>query len=115
MPLLTVQIDAIAEQLLARKTAENDFTISVEAGEHGRLTVGRIMLVARSSGRVAWFWTITGPAAPEAGIGLVGEADDLDGAKAALRAAFDRLLHWAAMARDGELGWHVGAERIGGG
>ena len=115
MSLLTVPIDALADQLLARKTAENDFSIIVEAGEHGRLTVGRIMLVARASGRVAWFWTITGPAEPDAGVALVGEAEDLDGAKAALRQAFDRLLHWASMARDGELGWHVGAERVGGG
>jgi hypothetical protein len=114
MPLLPISIDAISDHLLARKTAENDFTIIVEAGEHGRLTVGRIMLVARASGRAAWFWTITGPAAPGAGVGLAGEADDLDGAKSALRSAFDRLLHWASMARDGELGWHIGADRVGG-
>jgi hypothetical protein len=110
MPLLTIPIDAISDQLLARKTTENDYTIIVEAGEHGRLTVGRIMLVARASGRVAWFWTITGPAAPNSGVGLVGEAEDLDGAKAALRQAFDRLQYWAAMARHGELHWHLADE-----
>lgn len=55
MPHLPISIDAISDHLLARKTAENGFTIIVEAGEHGRLTVGRIMLVARASGRAAWF------------------------------------------------------------
>jgi hypothetical protein len=114
MPLHVISIDAISDQLLARKTAEGDYTIIVEAGEHGRLTVGRIMMVARASGRGAWFWTITGPAAPEAGVGLAGEADDLDGAKAALRAAFDRILKRASMVQNCELGWHVGAERVGG-
>ena len=114
IPLRTISIDAISDQLLARKTTEGDYTIIVEAGEHGRLTVGRIMLVARSSGRVAWFWTITGPAAPDAGVGLAGEADNLDAAKAALRSAFDRILYWASMAKNGELGWHVGAERVRG-
>jgi hypothetical protein len=108
MPLLTVAIDSLSDDLLARKTADDDYTISIDAGAHGRLTVGRIMRVARASGRVAFFWTITGPAAPEAGIGLVGEADNLEDAKAALRQAFDRVLHWAAMRKDGELAWHGG-------
>ena len=77
MPLLTIPIDAISDQLLACSTAENDYIVMVEAGEHGRLTVGRIMMVARSSGRTAWFCTITGPAAPDAGVALVGAAEDL--------------------------------------
>ena len=75
MPLLTIPIDALSEQLLARRTAVDDYTVAVEAGEHGRLTVRRIRLVARSSGRTAWFWTITGTAAPDVGVGLVGEAE----------------------------------------
>ena len=107
MPLLTIPIDALAEQLLARRTGSDDYSISVEAGEHGRLPVGRIMLVARASGRTAWIWTITGPATPDAGIELAGEAEDLEAAKAALRGAFDRLLYWSSMAKDGELRWHT--------
>jgi hypothetical protein len=75
-------------------------------------TAGRIMLVARSSGRSPFLWTITGPAAPASGVALNGEADSLEQAKAEFRAAFDRLLHWAAMSRDVELQWHTGAPRV---
>lgn len=112
MPLLRIPVDAFADQLLARRIASDDYSVAVEAGEHGRLSVGRIMRVARSSGRTAWFWTITGPAAPDAGVGLAGEEADLDAAKAALRAAFDRLLHWAADRKGGLLAWHGGSERV---
>ncbi len=112
MPALSVA--ALSDQLLLRRTAPGDYAVLVEAGEHGRLTVGRIMRVNRASGRTAYFWTITGPAAPEAQVGLVGEEDDLDAAKAAFRRAFDSLLYWAALKKDGELPWHVGAERVGG-
>jgi hypothetical protein len=58
-----IPVDELADQLLARCTAVDDYDVSVEAGEHGRLMVGRIMLVARASGRTTWFWTVTGPAA----------------------------------------------------
>lgn len=73
MSLLTIQIDALAEQLLLRRTGEHDNAVEIEGGEHGRLTAGRIMRVSRASGRTCWFWTITGPAAPDAGIALSGE------------------------------------------
>ena len=114
MSHLIIQIDALAEQLLLRRNGEHDYAVEIEAGEHGRLAAGRILQVSRASGRVAWFWTITGPAAPDAGIALAGEAEDLESAKVDFRAAFDRLLYWAAMSRDGELGWHVPAQRVGG-
>jgi hypothetical protein len=111
MPLLAFPTAALAGPLLLRKQGSDDYGADLEVNGK-RLVVGRIMRVARSSGRVAWFWTVTGPAAGDAGIGLVGETEDLDTAKAAVRQAFDRLLHWADMAKDGELGWHVGAERV---
>jgi hypothetical protein len=106
MPPLPITDDDLSDQLLARKAGTDDYSISVQATGGRRLPVGRIMLVARASGRVAWFWTITGPAAPDAGIELAGEAQTLDEAKTDLRQAFDRLLCWAAMARSGELRWY---------
>lgn len=50
----------------------DDFTVAIDAGSHGRRAVGRIMRVQRATGsdRGAWFWSITGPAAPTAGIAL---------------------------------------------
>ena len=72
------------------------------------------MRVQRASGHTAWFWTVTGPAEPQAGVGLTGEADDLEAAKVEIRKAFDALLYWCAMRRDGEIRWHVPAERTTG-
>lgn len=46
---------------------------------------------------------ITGHTAPDTGIGLAGEAESLDEAKA----AFHRLIDWAARAEDGDLPWQV--------
>jgi hypothetical protein len=109
MPPYPIKIDALASQLLLRSQGDNDFGVLLEAGEHGRLTVGRIMRVSRASGRIAWFWTVTGPAEPDANVGLVGEAEDLDAAKVEIRKAFDSLLYWCNMRRDGEIRWHVPA------
>ena len=114
MSLVIVHIDALAEQLLLRRRGEDDYAVEVEAGEHGRLTVGRVMRVARATGRTCWFWTITGPAAPDAGYATAGEAEDLDAAKADFRRAFDRLLYWAGMVREGELPWNTPAQRVSG-
>jgi hypothetical protein len=50
-----IPIDALTSQLLLRSQGDNDFGVHVEAGEHGRLAVGRIMQVSRASGRIAWF------------------------------------------------------------
>jgi len=50
------------------------------------------MKVARSSGRLAYFWTITGPAAPDSGVSLSGEAESLPAAQTALREAWERIL-----------------------
>jgi hypothetical protein len=113
MPLLLIPIDSLSEQLLARRTGADDYSIHVEAGEHGRLPVGRIMRVARASGRTAFFWTVTGPAVPDAGIALAGEEADLDVAKVAFRQAFDRLLYWAAEHKSGLLPWH-GMDKVQG-
>jgi hypothetical protein len=107
MPPYPIQIDAFASQLLLRSQGDNDFGVHVEAGEHGRLTVGRIMRVSRASGRIAWFWTVTGPAGPDAGVGFAGEAEDLDAAKVEFRRAFDSVLYWCASNRGGEIRWNV--------
>lgn len=107
MPPHSIQIDALASQLLLRSQGDNDFGVHVEADEHGRLAVGRIMRVSRASGRIAWFWTVTGPAEPDAGIGLVGEAEDLDTAKVEFRKAFDAVLYWCASNRGGKIRWNV--------
>ena len=107
MPPHPIKIDDFASQLLLRSQGDNDFGVHVEAGEHGRLTVGRIMRVSRASGRIAWLWTVTGPAEPDAGVGLVGEAEDLDTAKVEFSRAFDAVLYWCVSNRGGEIRWHV--------
>lgn len=71
------------------------------------------MKVARSSGREAWFWSITGPVGAGSGIRLVGETEALKDAKAAFRETFERLKYWAGMSRNGEISGHVGAKRVG--
>lgn len=68
-----------------------------EDGEHGKPTVGRIIPVARASGRQACFWTIIGPAAPDAGIGLADEADGLEDLKTVFGGVFYQLLYRASM------------------
>jgi hypothetical protein len=50
MPLLIIQIDALSEQLLARRTAPDGYAVEVDAGEHGRLVAGRIMRMQRATG-----------------------------------------------------------------
>ena len=94
MPLLSIPVTALAGPLLNRRTAADDFTIEIDAGEHGHRSVGRIMVVIHATGsdRGAWFWTITVPAAPEAGITLSGDIGSLEEARLAFRAAFDRLI-----------------------
>jgi len=72
------------------------------------------MQVQRASGSTAWFWTVKGPAELEAGTGLAGEAEDLEAAKVEIRKAFDSLLYWCAMRQDGEVRWHVPAEKTAG-
>lgn len=110
MPLLTLHVAALTGPLLLRRHAESDFTVEIEAAGHGRLTVGRIMAVARSGGSSRWMWTITGPAAPDCGLGLSGDAESRKEAQEAFRLAWDALLAWGG----GRLGWQIGAERVGG-
>jgi hypothetical protein len=103
--MLTLPTSALTRPLLLRRTAATDFTVEIDAGEHGRLTVGRIMRVARAAGRAAWFWTLTGPAAPGALVALSGEAATREEAMTAFRGAWESVLAWAA-AGDGRLRWH---------
>jgi hypothetical protein len=112
MPLLAIPITDLTGPLLPRQHAAHDHTIEIDASGR-RLTVGRIMRVNRGSSREAWFWTITGPAPPEAGVALSGDAGSLEEARLAFRAAIDRLIAWAASTPTAALPWHVGAERVG--
>jgi hypothetical protein len=93
-PLLAIPVADLTGALLPRQHAAHDHTIEIDAGSHGRRSVGRIMVVSRATGsdRGAWFWTITGPAAPDAGVALSGDAGSLEEARLAFRAAFDRLI-----------------------
>lgn len=115
MPLLAIPVADLTGPLLPRQhgTAD-DFTIEIDAGSHGRRSVGRIMVVSRATGsdRGAWFWSIVGPAAPEAGVALSGDAGSLAEGRLAFRAAFDRLIAWAASTPSAALPWHVPAERV---
>jgi hypothetical protein len=103
-----IPVDALSGQpLLLKQIGANDYSIYVEA-DGRRLSAGRIMAVQRPDLRQAWLWTITGPAVPDSRLPIDGEAVSLEDAKAAFRAAFDLLLYWASMARDGELPWLTG-------
>lgn len=91
MPLLTITDADLQGPLLARQYDDaDDFTIEIDAGEHGRRTVGRIMRVQRASGtdRGAWFWTMTGPTVPSAGVALFGDAGSLAEARQEFRGAW---------------------------
>jgi hypothetical protein len=110
MPPHPIPVADLRRPLLLRRRdnpAGDDFAVEIDAGQHGRLVVGRIMSAARPGNATAFLWTVTGPAEPEAPVALSGDADDLPAARAAFRAAFDALLLWASMERQGELRWLV--------
>jgi hypothetical protein len=79
--------------------------VLLKAGDLSTLLVGRIMSVARPNNETAYFWTLKGPACPDAPVARDGDTRDLQTARAAFRTAFDSLLTWAVMARDGEVRW----------
>ncbi len=67
----------------------------------------------RSPGQTGWGpHGDQGASAPR--IGLAGEAEDLEAAKVEFRKGFDALLYWCAMRRDGEVRWHIPAEKTAG-
>lgn len=72
------------------RSADDDYRVTI-AGH----TAGRIFRTMRGSHRCIWFWTVTGPYLPGARLTGSGDADDLQGAKIAFRAAFDSWLAWA--------------------
>ena len=103
MSYLHVSTTALAGPLLLRRSTDSDFTVEIAAGEIGRLAAGRILMVARSGGVSRWLWSLTAPAAPDAGIGLHGEAETLPEAQEAFRLAFDQVLAWAAAEPGGKV------------
>lgn len=64
------------------------------------------MLLARSSCRRAFFWTVMGPVAPTADVQLTGEDETQPDTHTSLRRAIDRLLTWAARDEGGMLPQH---------
>ncbi len=113
MLLLTLPAAALAGPLLLRRQGVDDYAVEIEAAGHGRLTVGRLMAVARGFSRRAWLWTVTGPAAPGALVALSGDAESREEAMTAFRAAWDGVRAWAAAERPGgRLQWHVPAGRV---
>lgn len=78
------------QPLILKRHAEGDYAVIVRD-----MVAGRIMAQDRSGGRRIWFWTVTGPYLPDQLQPSNGEADSLDGARAAFRAKFDRWLAWA--------------------
>jgi hypothetical protein len=84
-PLLTIPVSALAGPLLLRKQGPDGCSVEFDANGQ-RLVVGRIMAVSRGSMRQAWFWTITGSAAPGALVALSGDAESREEARAGFRA-----------------------------
>ena len=96
----------MAQPLMLRRIAEDDYTVRC-----GALTVGRIMLKPLSGSRAMWLWSVTGPYLPPELQPGSGDAESLEEAKAALKARFDAWLHHAAV-RGGEGHWHQGAAKL---
>ena len=110
-PLHAVPVADLRGPLLLLRRGAGDHAVVVDT-PGGREVVGRILQVARGAQRVAFLWSLTGPAAPGAGILLSNDADTLKQAMAAFRVAFDALLTWADAEHGGRLPWHRPAPRI---
>ena len=83
-----------------RTMAPGDHAVEID-GE----TAGRIMRVARSSGRSAWLWSVTGPSMVTITSASSGEVETLAEAKREFRRAFDAWLA-DALSTGGETIWH---------
>jgi hypothetical protein len=68
------------------------------------VTVGQIIARRRSFGRVAWFWSLSGPHLPPTMKGAGSNAMTLDGAKAALKSSLDAWLH-STTGQRGDIPW----------
>ena len=90
----------LEQPLMLRRIGDDDFAIAV-AG----LALGRIMKRPLSHGRAVWTWTLTGPYVPQSLHPTSGDVDSLDEAKDAIKATFNRWLHWAK--GEGEVVWHT--------
>jgi hypothetical protein len=109
MPPRPIPVVELRGPLLLKRNPNpnaDDYAVLLDAGEHGKLAVGRILLAARPGSATAYLWALTGPACPEPPVApACPDAPDLQTARAAFRTAFDSLLTWAVMARDGEVRW----------
>ncbi len=106
--MLNLPVADLRKPLLLRRLHNphsEDHAVYIDAGAHGRLRAGRILANRRTGLAVVWTWTVTGLAAPEAPVNLYGDADTLEDAKVALRAAYEALLCWSATRNGGELRW----------
>lgn len=95
------------QPLFLKRSATDDYAVVVKD-----MVAGRIILQPRSFGRAVWFWTVTGPYLPDQLRPGNGEAETLDGARAAFRAKFDKWLAWAATLQH-QVVWNVGVPRQG--
>lgn len=89
----------VGQHLVAKTTAENDYSVIIDG-----LVAGRFMLWPAALGASLWFWTITTPAIAQVELASSGEAETLEEARLQFRETLDKWLAWA-MAYDGPVYW----------
>ena len=91
--------DLASGTLAMKPVGENDF--QVQACD---ASVGQIIRRKRSFGRAVWFWSVSGPNIPETMSAAGSNAQTLDGAKQAVKRAFDDWLR-SATGQPGNIRW----------
>jgi hypothetical protein len=91
--------DLTAATLSLKPIGEKNYQVDVRD-----LPVGQIIARRRSFGRVVWYWSLHGPHLPQGMAGAGSNAHTLQGAKAAVKSAFDVWLH-AATGQRGDIPW----------
>lgn len=108
MPRRRIATYHIARRLRLIRIGQDEYAVLVQAGRDVELKLGRIIRIRQERpGNAAWLWTITGPAEPGCGIALLGEAKDLEAAKASLGTAFSNLVDWCDANRGGLIQWTI--------
>ena len=91
--------------LLLKQAAPDDYNILADG-----LLAGRIMQITRGARKLVWGWSLTGPYcnAPDCIMTSHAQADSLEDAKTAVKAAFLEWLNWAKVAttRGENIAWH---------